>query len=129
MSTPMIAGRTLGLVPVAARLTPANGTRGISLPSRRDPDHGIAWAEVRDQRSDYAEVTYPDGEALAFRAWRVSSESWAWQTSQMGAPAFQLYGVNRPNPRPVLADPTPEFAETVYGMPRAEWDAYGRTGA
>ena len=78
-------------VPREARISP-HGTGGVSYPAEHDPDHRRAWEAVSGGSDDWAEVrSVPDGTIL-FRAWRISQESWAWQTPVMPVPAFARYG-------------------------------------
>jgi len=108
------------------------GVGGASYPTAHDPDHRRAWNGVKHEDVDWAEVR--DGTFVAFRAWRVSATSWAWQTATMSAPAFAAYG-----PHDTLED-AGRFGmrcpgcgalfrkpkqSPVYGMPAAEWNRYG----
>lgn len=95
MGTPMLSGQTAALVTKEARLR-AFGSGGTSYPVAHDPDHRKAWKQIEHQVCDWSEVRVHDAPGngprpLVFRAWRVSTDSWAWQTSQMAAPAFATY--------------------------------------
>ncbi len=79
---------TASRVSVEARLN-RSGVGGTTYPVANDPRHTKAWREVSTQRADWAEVR--DGDYVAFRAWRVTANSWAWMSSAMAAPAFAEY--------------------------------------
>lgn len=64
------------------------GMGGTSYPVAHDPDHSRAWRCVASEGEAWAEVRADSG-GLLFRAWRVDSETFAWQTSTMSAPAFE----------------------------------------
>ena len=90
-----LTGRTADLVTREARIGPY-GMGGTSLPSLHDPTHERAYRIVEHQAEDWAEVRIHDAPGngprpLAFRAWRVSATSFAWQTPVMPAPAFATY--------------------------------------
>lgn len=57
-----------------------------------DPTHARAWSDVCHEQAASATVYDPTTSTATFRAWRISSQSWAWQTSAMPAPAFARYG-------------------------------------
>lgn len=73
-----------------ARINP-HGIGSVSYPVATDPTHEKAWHAVENQVEDFATVRDPESGTILFRAWRVSSTSWAWQTSVMPAPAFMPY--------------------------------------
>ncbi|HET7181014.1 MAG TPA: hypothetical protein VFI15_02150 [Candidatus Limnocylindrales bacterium] len=83
-------------VPAAARLR-LGVISGVSRPAVADPEHARAWADVSGGDADWADVYGPPNRRertgpILFRAWRISRDSWAWQTPAMPAPAFARYG-------------------------------------
>lgn len=77
-------------VPKDARVG-SYGIGSVSYPTAHDPTHRKAWKDVEHGTVDYAEVRDVENGGISFRAWRVSAESWAWQTPAMAAPAFARY--------------------------------------
>ncbi len=96
MTGVMFTGATGKLVTKEAQLA-RFGTGGTSYPIAHDPMHDRAHAEVAEQRDDWAEVRYEGAypAPLAFRAWRVSATTYAWQTAAMASPAFYPYTAER----------------------------------
>jgi hypothetical protein len=80
---------TIPEVEPGARLNRA-GLISMFFGSRDDPTHQQAWEAVRDGKADLAVVRNREGYIL-FRSWRITQNSWAWQTSQMGTMAFAPY--------------------------------------
>lgn len=80
------------------------------IPSSTPNANQLAGELVQYGHAEAALVMY--GDHVLYEARRISDHTYAWRTSTMGASAFH----------PLMQDNRPD----VYGMPRWQWDLYGR---